>query len=660
MELRLLIYYPVFFIALALVLVPVLPARLKSGAGFLIIAINIVLTSAVALRAPVDLTLNAGWVFGEILLRVDELAAWFILIINLTCLTGGWYATHYMRAYRSDTNNLSLHWVLMPLFHYSMIMVVSAQHAMAFLVAWEVMSMSSFLLMMFDHSRFTTLKAGMNYLIQMHISVAILMAAFIWVWVREDDPTFSAIGIFMKSGDARWLCLLFFTGFAIKAGFVPLHTWLPHAHPAAPAPISGIMSGVMVTMGIYGIMRVTSYVTTDAVLIAILIFCVSLLTACYGILSAAIHRDYKRVLAFSTIENMGIAGMGIAVGLLGKAAGDTGLTFLGFAAALLHLLNHSLYKPLLFFSSGTVYQLTHKRNMEQLGGLIRKLPFTSFFFLCGALAIAGLPPFNGFVSKFLLFSGMLEGIGAKNTGFNILMITGVGGLALVGGLSVLTFTKTFSVIFLGSPRSKLQPHPQEVLNTGHLPLFLILFLMLVIALSPSLLLPMLRRVVSVFSPALAPDMSSIALVNTLSNVGMASLAFIVIASVVYFVRSKVMSRRPAAAGPTWACGYVAPNSRMQYTGKSFSKSLSKLLAFVTSEEKKYTEIPPETVFPATRSYQSSYAEFFEKNVINKLSNQVLNVMNQFSFIHNGRLQYYILYGLLFVLFLIVASYAEVL
>ncbi len=660
MELRLLIYYPVFCIAFALVLIPFLPGRLKSGGGFLIMAVNIVLTSAIVLQAPVDLTLNAGWVFGDILLRVDELSAWFILIINLTCLTGGWYATHYMRAYQDETSNLSLHWVLMPLFHYSMIIVVSVQHAMAFLVAWEIMSMSSFLLMMFDHSRFTTLKAGMNYLIQMHISVAILMAAFIWVWVSQGDPGFSAIGTFMKGGDARWLCMLFFAGFAIKAGFVPLHTWLPHAHPAAPAPVSGIMSGVMVSMGIYGIMRVVSYVTTDAVWIGILVFCVSLLTACYGILSAAIHRDYKRVLAFSTIENMGIAGMGIAIGLLGKATGDSGLTFLGFAAALLHLLNHSLYKPLLFFSSGTVYQLTHKRNMEQLGGLIRKLPVTSFFFLCGGLAIAGLPPFNGFVSKFLLFSGLLEGINARNTGFNILMITGIGGLALVGGLSVLTYTKAFSVIFLGTPRAKLQPQGQEVLNAGHLPHFFILFLMLVIALSPSLLLPMLRRVVAVVAPALAPDPSSIALVDTLSQVGIASLAFILITSALYFVRSKIMSRRPAAVGPTWGCGYVAPNNRMQYTGKSFSKSLSKLLAFITSEEKKYTEIPPEAVFPASRSYQSSYAEFFEKNVINKLSNQVLNGMNLFSFIHNGRLQYYILYGLLFVLFLIVASYAEVL
>ena len=215
-------------------------------------------------------------------------------------------------------------------------------------------------------------------------------------------------------------------------------------------------------MGIYGIFRVLTYLQTDLLRIGEVIFILSVLTAFYGILNASVHRDFKRMLAFCTIENIGIIGIGIGLGMIGKGTGNHFITFIGFAGALLHVLNHSLYKSLLFFSTGNIYQQTHTRNMEHLGGLIKKMPATAFLFLAGALAISGLPPFNGFVSEFLIYSGLIEGIKSDNIQFSSLMILCVSGLALVGSISILTFTKSFGIIFLGSPRTEIVHEPKEV------------------------------------------------------------------------------------------------------------------------------------------------------------------------------------------------------
>ncbi len=655
--------YPSLGILVALLVIPMLPPRLKGLAALVIVTLNCLITGIAAIEAfrqPVVFAINTAWIPGEIRFSVDALSSWFILMINLTCFTGAWYGRHYMNTYLDQKNNLSLHWILFTFFHYSMILVVSAYNGFAFLVVWEVMSISSFLLVLFDHSRITTIRAGLNYLVQAHIGTMFLTVAFIWVWVAADSMDFSALTVIPVKNHAPWIFLLFVLGFGVKAGFIPFHSWLPHAHPAAPSHVSGIMSGVMVSMGIYGILRVSSFLTTHLLTFGLIVFFLSLFTACYGIFNAAIHRDYKRVLAFSTIENMGIAGIGIGMGLLGKYSGNSIMVFLGFSGALMHVLNHSLYKPLLFFASGTLYHLAGTRNMEQLGGLVRKLPFTAFAFLCGAIAITGLPPFNGFISKFMLFSGMIEGINLKNSNFSVLMITGMTGLALVGGLSLLTFTKAFSVIFLGVPRKPSRYQRPEYFNSGHFPLILIIFLMLVIALSPSVVLQPLEHIALIFDASQRPAGFSISVYDVLSKVGRASLLLILLSGALYTIRSIVTRKRTTAIEPTWSCAYTAPNSRMQYTGKSFSKSLTKLVAFLAGERKRYTEIPPDSVFPSSKTYRSSYAEFFEKHFINKLSNMVIASMNAFSFVHNGRIQYYILYGLIFILLLIAATAMSIL
>lgn len=654
----------IFFSVIACCVIPFLPSAKKSWVALVFVLLNATVTSVAAVLAlsgdTIDFKLNGGLVFGDIPLRIDSLSAWFILIINLTCVNGALYGIRYMKPYEEQTNNTSLHWSVFVIMHTSMLWVCSLQHGLAFLMAWEIMSIAAFLLVIFDHSKIITSRAALNYLIQAHIGVVFLTVSFIWISISEGSYDFNSIQTFFSTPDSIWVFCFFLIGFGMKAGFILLHTWLPRAHPAAPSHISGVMSGVIVKMGIYGIIRIVTYIDKELVLIGEIILVISVLTAFYGILSAAIHRDFKRMLAFCTIENIGVVGMGIGIGLIGKGIREPEIMFLGFAAALLHTLNHSLYKSLLFFVAGNVYQLTHTRNMEHLGGLIKTIPISAFFFLCGSVAIAGLPPFNGFISKYLLYSSLIEGIKVESFQLNIILIGCIAGLAIVGGISILTFTKSFSVIFLGAPRSKHKPHSGETLSLSHLPFFIALLSMLAIGLFPSFIMVPIQRIVYAIAPEL-PVKDTFAMISpSISNAGAASILLILLIASVYLVRSRISTSKATTYSPTWGCGYSAPNSRMQYTGKSFSKTLAKLFAFITGEQKKYSEIERNNVFPSDRSYQSSYPEFFERNIINKVSNQLLHFMNYFSFIHNGQVQMYVWYGFIFILISIVSTFFNIL
>ncbi|HEX8037973.1 MAG TPA: proton-conducting transporter membrane subunit [Chryseosolibacter sp.] len=663
-DIRVLILSPVAFTLVACLVIPFLPSPKKSTGGLFFVLLTAISTSVAALQVLAGETrgfsLPGGAIFGTISFQIDPLSAWFILAVNLTCLNAAWYGKQYLSSYQNDKSNVSLHWSLYTIFHTAMIMVCSIQNGFAFLLAWEIMSVTSTMLVLFDHNRFQTLNAGISYLVQMHIAVAFLMIGFIWAWTSSGSFSFDAISSFYHGPRASWLFAIFFTGFGIKAGFVPLHTWLPHAHPAAPSHISGAMSGIMAKMGIYGILRMCMYLVDDLPAAGAAILALSVITAFYGILSAAIHRDYKRVLAFSTIENIGIIGMGIGLGTIGKGIGNQSLMVLGFSAALLHLFNHSLYKSLLFFAAGNVYRFTHTRNMEHLGGLIKKIPATAFFFLCGAIAICGLPPFSGFISKFLLFKALLTGISGTNFQLNLLLLSSLIGLALVSGAALLTFGKTFSVIFLGTPRHKSLPSDHERFSFSHFPFFLIIVILLASGIAPALVLVPAEKIALTMSGGIhTADEMLAGITPAATRAGIASLVFVLMAGLVSLIRARFVSLRKVDAGPTWGCGYPAPGRRFQYTGKSFTKTLAGLFFFITSEEKKYTAIEPGSAFPVNRAYTSAYAEFFEKNVINRISNLLLNSLNYFTFIHNGRVQMYILYGLIFMLLIIVATFSQV-
>ena len=555
------------FLSLALLLpiagiisIPLLPHSIRAKANFIFVLLVAVITTIPAVNAltgnDVDIVISNTIVFGNISFHIDSLTSWFILIINLTCINGAFYGIGYMKQYDQQKANLSMHWIFFLLFQSSMLWVCMIQNGLAFLIVWELMSISSFLLVIFEHQNKATLKAGINYLVQMHIGVLFLAAAFIWVYFSEGSFEFSAIEKFFSSNPNLWLFLLFFVGFGIKAGFIPLHSWLPQAHPAAPSHISGVMSGVIVKLGIYGIFRIIFLLKQDYTVIGEIIIILSVLTGLYGILNAAVHRDFKKMLAYCTIENIGIIGIGIGLGLLGIGNGNTMLIVLGFTSALLHTLNHSLFKSLLFFSAGSVYQQTHTRDMEKLGGLVHSMPQTALFFLVGGMAIGGLPPFNGFVSEFLLYSGILVGIKSIGISYIALMIFSLAGLALIGGLSMLTFTKSFGTIFLGNPRTQLQHPPREVTFGMRLPQYFILTIMLSIGLFPRFYFSVVNGIVLRFIPVASSGSILIpsSLLNIISSIGEFAMVFIIFIILIYVIRNQVSRKRSVSIELTWGCG----------------------------------------------------------------------------------------------------------
>jgi len=634
--------------------IPFLPHSIRSKANFIFVLLMAAITSIPAIKAltgnTIEIVISKALVFGNISFQIDSLSAWFILIINLTCINGAFYGIGYMKQYNEQRANLSMHWILFLLFQSSMLWVCMVQNGLAFLIVWELMSISSFLLVIFEHQKKATLKAGINYLVQMHIGVLFLAAAFIWVYYAEGSFEFSAIEKFFSSNPNLWLFVLFFVGFGIKAGFIPLHSWLPQAHPAAPSHISGVMSGVIVKLGIYGIFRMIFFLKQDYTFIGEIIITLSVLTGLYGILNAAVHRDFKKMLAYCTIENIGIIGIGLGIGLMGIGTGNTVMIILGFGGALLHTLNHSLFKSLLFFTAGSVYQQTHTRDMEKLGGLIRTMPQTAMLFLACAMAIGGLPPFNGFVSEFLIYSGIMVGIKSISILYISLMIFTLAGLALIGGISMLTFTKSFGTIFLGNPRTHLHQQPREVSLGMRLPQYFILFIMLSIGLFPQFYFSLVNEIVLRFIPAASATSNLIpsSLLNSISSIGKFSMLFIFLLLVIYAVRKSFSRNRQISRSTTWGCGYAVPNARMQYTGKSFSKSLGKLLNFIILEKKKYKEISAAEIFPAERKHSSHYNDFFVTRIFNGIVDRLLYSMNYFQFIQNGKIQMYILYGIFFI------------
>ena len=640
---------------LAVIALLLVPANMKAYTAAFGVVANAITTSWLAILALtgqlVSFTFYGGNIMGDILIRIDQLSAWFILIINFTCITGVFYGSGYLKAYQNPAKKLSLHWILFILFQLSMVWVCMIQHGLMFLIAWEIMSLSSMMLVIFDANNPKTLKAGINYLVQMHISVVFLTVGFVWVYFQTGSFSFDAFSTYFGLNSNIWLFLVFFVGFGLKAGFIPLHSWLPHAHPAAPSHVSGVMSGVIVKLGIYGIFRVASYLKSDYLILGEILVIVSVLTGLFGIINAAMHRDFKKMLAYCTIENIGIIGIGIGIGLIGIGNHLPILYYLGFGGALLHVLNHSLFKSLLFYSAGSVYQQTHTRDMEKLGGLIKSMPRTAVVFLIGAIAIGGMPPFNGFISEFLIYSGLIEGIKLQNMDQIILMVLTFAGLSIIGGLSILTFTKAFGTIFLGTQRQPLPHKPHEVTSLMLIPQYVIIVAMLSVAVFPQFYMLVIGNVLSGLtkSVAIPQPVEFTAYISIMRSISLYSLLFIGVILAFWGIRGLVLRGRTQIVGPTWGCGYTAGTSKIQYTGKSYSKSLSKMFNFLVIERKQYDELKAGEIFPENKKYTSHYHDFFEFHFIQTITNQLVYSANYFKFIQNGRIQSYVLYGIVFIL-----------
>jgi len=438
---------------------------------------------------------------------------------------------------------MALHYFAFLWLHLSMLLVLMLRDALAFLIVWEIMSLSSFILVIFDSEKRETIKIGIQYLIQMHIGMAFIMLAFIGAYVQTGAAfSFNGLEAYFATHNPLGLFILFFIGFGIKAGFIPLHSWLPHAHPAAPSHVSGVMSGVMIKMGIYGILRVLTYIHHDYLYIGLLILCVSLFSGILGVTMAIVQHDFKKLLAYHSIENIGIIGMGIGLGMIGLGIHIPTLAILGFAGALLHVLNHSLFKSLLFYTAGSVYNQTHTRNIEKLGGLIKKMPKTALFFLLGALAICGLPPFNGFISEFLIYSGIFKSLHSGSLLTDVIFLFSFIGLAIIGGLAVFCFTKVFSIMFLGSARTDKVNNAREVEISMLIPNYLIGFMIISIGLLPALFIKPLSWVVAQFTGDTAALQQMIPVMN---NISIASCIFFIFIGIIWMLRTWQQKNKPS-------------------------------------------------------------------------------------------------------------------
>ena len=628
----------------------------------LAIAIATSIIAVFALNGPMfEVILPGNQIFGQIPLRIDALSAWMILIINFTFVTGVLYGTGYLRHYHDKPKNIRIHQLLFVILHISMILVCSVQNFIAFLIVWEIMAGSAFLLIIFESWNKSTVKAGLNYFIQSHVGILFIMISFIWVIVQTGSMDFNAIRTFSEhvpNPVSITLFFLLFIGFGFKAGFVPFHTWLPYAHPAAPAHISGMMSGVIIKLGIFGILRMLLLIKSSYLVIGEIILFVSIISGLYGVILAIVQHNLKKLLAYHSIENIGIIGIGIGIGSIGLGLHNDFLAIAGFAGGLLHMLNHSLFKSLLFYSAGSGYQQTGTLDVEKICGLIKKMPHTAGLFLIAALAICGLPPLNGFISEFLIFSGLFAGLKSDSFSFSLFILTAIAALVTIGGLAIICFTKAFGVVFLGTERERFHTEPKEVPFLMLFPKYMVAFMIVSIGIFPQFFLWLLKNPVSLFVPNILNNSNGyfINQVAILSKIGMIGILILSLIFIVYGIKKYFEKTKVVTVSSTWGCGYVVPNPKMQYTASSFVKTYSNLIEPILSMHK--SDVVLDQVFPGQKEYSSHNYDKLEFYLIDKNLKWLRKILLKLNFLQNGHIHFYILYGLFFIMLMILVSYGE--
>jgi formate hydrogenlyase subunit 3/multisubunit Na+/H+ antiporter MnhD subunit len=599
---------------------------------------------------------------SRFVLVIDPLSAFFILVINITVLIGFLYARGYLAPYGQRMNALrfSIHYFSYLWLWLSMLMVVMIRDGLPFLIVWEIMALSSFFLVIFDAEERSIMKTGISYLIQMHVGMFFILVAFLLLQNETGKMSFDALGEYFSVHRNLPLFLLFFAGFAIKAGFIPLHTWLPEAHPAAPSHVSGVMSGVMIKMGIYGILRVLIPMQSDLLETGVIILVVSLISGIMGVMMAIVQHDLKRLLAYHSIENIGIIGIGLGLGVIGQALGNPALALLGFSGGILHILNHSLFKSLLFFNAGSVYHATHTRNMEQLGGVMKRMPWTAMLFLTGSLAICGLPPFNGFISEYLIYMGMFNSLSGATLFHSIMIVGSVASLSLIGGLAIFCFTKAFGVVFLGEPRSEAARHAGEVSGSMIIPQLFTVALILLIGLgSPLVVKPVFNIVTRAWNLGGQPMITG-AFTSNLSQISIAGGVFVVTLAVLLLYRRYHLSRRNVTAGPTWGCGYTAVTAKQQYTATSFAYNYNHLAKPVLQTRKEIDEIGESEIFPRRRKFVSHSDDLFRKYLIDRPVDLVAGLLKRIAVMQTGQIRHYILYAFVFMLLVLLLAMFNIL
>lgn len=509
--------------------------------------------------------------FGVCEIALDPLSLFFLIPIFLVFPAGSLYACGYWPAssHRASEPSVTFFYGLLSA---AMALVVVSGNGALFMIAWEVMALAGYFLLVTEHEDAEVRSAGTVYLIASHIGAAFLLVLFSQLRVATGSFLFPGAGSLQPAAaSASLIFIAALAGFGSKAGIMPLHIWLPSAHANAPSHVSALLSGVMLKIGIYGLLRVLSFIPERPLWWGALLAAAGLLSAVMGICIACAQKDIKRLLAYSSIENLGIVTAGIGIALIGQSTANPRLAYLGLAGALFHVLNHSLFKPLLFFCAGSVMHAAGTRDLDLMGGLARRMPWSAALSLCGSVAICGLPPFNGFASEFLLYLGFFGEALAPEP----YVALGAPVLALVGGVALLCFVKLFGIAFLGAPRSPRAAKGHEAPASMLAPMALLAGLSLLGGLFPQLFLALVNPVLPALAPA-SPGFAGLPVRPVWFAVAGGGVLALAAALLCYLRRRQ--SVLPAASGPTWGCGYLRPKATMQYTASSFGALFGSLAA----------------------------------------------------------------------------------
>jgi hydrogenase-4 component B len=625
------------------------------------------LAAGATTAAPLQLQLLPTLIpYVQFTVRLDPLSAFFGLLVSLLAFALSLYSIGYARGFygRKNVGVLGAFFNLMLL---ATTLVVMADNAFFFLMVWEIMALSAYCLVSFEHEKPETRSAGVLYFVMSHIGTGCIMLGFLLLFQASggyDFAGFHALGDKMSPGSRDAAFLLFLIGFGIKAGIIPLHTWLPAAHPVAPSNVSAFMSGVLIKTGIYGMARVFFYfLGTPPMWWGVTVLGIGTISAVLGVLYALMQHDLKRLLAYHSIENIGIILMGFGASLMFLKTGHPLLATLALIAGLYHTINHAVFKGLLFLGAGAVLHATHTRDMEHMGGLAKRMPQTAFCFLIGAVAISALPPLNGFVSEWLTYQSLLEGFGTTDSLLRLMFPIGGALLALTSALAAACFVKAFGITFLAQPRSEAAAQAHEAPVTMLLGQGVLVAVCVFLGLCPTLFLqildPLTQQITGLqISPQLTlANGLVLSGVNqnggTVSTLGIAALG--VGLFFIPFALGLVLGQKTKTRiGPTWDCGLKGLTPRMEYTATGFSKPIRMIFkALFRPRREVQREYDFSPYFTTSIRFEAHVEEVFETRIYRPLQRQVLSLSRRMRALQAGSLQAYLIYIFITLLLLLI-------
>ncbi|MFH2113451.1 MAG: proton-conducting transporter membrane subunit [Spirochaetota bacterium] len=584
---------------------------------------------------------------GNSFIGLDALSAFFLVPIFLIGGLGPIYGLGYwsQREKPRSGHTVQVFWGFIVA---GMALLVTSRHAMAFLFGWETMALSAFFLISVENEHSETRRAGFIYLIATHVGTLSLFGLFSsWRWATGSFALVPLAAGAVPVGVMNLIFLLSLLGFGMKSGIMPLHFWLPGAHANAPSHVSALLSGVMIKMGIYGIVRMLTLMPSGPAFWGVLILVLGVTSGLLGVIYALGQHDLKRLLAYHSIENIGIILMGLGVAMLGRSLGHPVWFSLGLAGSLLHVWNHSLFKSLLFMGAGSVLRSTGTRQIDALGGLARSMPWTASLFLVGAVAICGLPPLNGFISEFFIYLGLMRSLTVAGSGGAAIAFSAPA-LAMIGALAVACFIKVYGIVFLGNARTIRAAQARESPWAMRLPMLVLAGACLTIGLAPGLVVPALEHASAVMSPdmvSLAGPLSTLVSLGSLLMMSALLLGLVAVAAIVL-----AGSVRASRSEPTWDCGYAKATNRMQYTASSFAQGIVQLFNAILKPETHRPQL--QDVFPRPASMHSHVAD----GVLDWwLIPSALRMKGQFRWFHRfqqGLTQHYVLSMVLALMFLL--------